>query len=355
MHSHNQLQSPLFRLPPELRNYIFDLSLTTTEDIVDPITPSDDDFCPSQDANRTIPALGIGLLSTCKRASSEISLAALYCNDISFTTPSHIFSLLDTSPITRKQLTRVTLSLRETRLMPASTDGTPCSPLAQQWLHFLTCLPRHSHYPTAWCARFPTLGSALPDLTHLIIDLTGMAPYRHAEMANLGIKTGYALALSRLLCGLAHRKPIPFDSSPMLYGNDSSASNEEWTYSHRSIGNFALSSLIAVEIRGYGAHMWDLGDTVRPTVGGKWHTISAWTELVGRVLLPWLLVSLSVERPWVGLLQGGNMFGLVALASAPSTAQVQRMGYERGTAWDEVLRMTREKQRDRHPVFELFT
>ncbi|KAF2150119.1 hypothetical protein K461DRAFT_296500 [Myriangium duriaei CBS 260.36] len=375
-----QQESPLLSLPPELRNYISELCLTSSKPIVNPLTPKSNATPETSSAYRSVPPLGAGLLATCQRVRHEVSKTALYANDLNFTTPSHITGFIETTPSDSLQsIQRITLSMRETPLLPVSTDGSPSSPLALQWLHFLTCLPPHLHYPGSWCSKLPTLPTSLPNLQHLRIDLTGMVRNRPAEMAYLGIKTGYALALSHLLRGLAHRPPVSFDYADSHYSSvspfptdDDSHANSDWMYAPKNVGQGRVPGLRIIEITGNGAHLWDLGDAIRPTCWGEWQTIQNWIVLVGRTLIPWLSVALDpslvagkssrrdsagpemLATPWVGLLQAQNEFSLAALPTSPNVKELRRLGYERATAWEEIIRLTKERERFDHPVFALF-
>lgn len=182
----------------------------------------------------------------------------------------------------------------------------------------------------------------------------------------MGIKTGYTAAMEGLLRGLGRRG---------------------------SKGR----GLKSVQVTGKGAHLWDLGEMVRPTCWGEWETVGAWVERVGGRVVPFLIaavgkgrgrevgrrdsgVELGVvvegeekgrhdgegwgdgdlrngdgsEGQWVGMLWTGNRFKLAGLEECPSEKVLRRMGHEHAVAWDEVLRMTADKERIGHPVFALF-
>lgn len=182
----------------------------------------------------------------------------------------------------------------------------------------------------------------------------------------MGIKTGYAAAMEGLLRGLGRR------------GSEG-------------------RGLRSVHVTGKGAHLWDLGEMVRPTCWGEWETVGAWVERVGGTVVPYLLGAVrggrrrevgrrdsgveagvmvegegkgrddvegqgdggvrnndGSEGPWLGMLWTGNRFSLAGLEECPSEKVLRRMGHEHAVAWDEVLRMTADKERVGHPVFAMF-
>ncbi|PSK46047.1 hypothetical protein B9Z65_5015 [Elsinoe australis] len=368
---HAQQSSRLLQLPAELLNHIITLSLTTKSPIFNPVQSSSspapsNHFSTSPYSPHSIPSLGSSLPSTCQMLHSLTPPHLLLSNTPTFTRPSLLLSFLSSLPISSiPHIHNITISLSETSLLHTSSPSSPSTLLLREWTHFLSC-PSTSHAPSVWCSPLPTLTASVPWLQHLTIDLEGCALNTSAEMAFMGIKTGYAAAMEGLLRGLGRRG---------------------------SKGR----GLKSVQVTGKGAHLWDLGEMVRPTCWGEWETVGAWVERVWKRVVPFLIgavggmegrevgrrdsgVELGVvveggekgrdggegwgdgvvrngdgsEGQWVGMLWTGNRFSLAGLEERPSEKTLRRMGFEHAVAWDEVLRMTADKERIGHPVFALF-
>ncbi|KAF4549296.1 Hypothetical protein D9617_22g066410 [Elsinoe fawcettii] len=195
-------------------------------------------------------------------------------------------------------------------------------------------------------------------------------------MAYLGIKTGYASALESLIAGIGKRGTSSTDIPGIGSGG----------------------RLKSLGITGQGAHLWDLGELVRPTVLGEWETIGKWVDLIGRRIVPHLtravggchvshrgyklkrvdsgtLIETSANpmteagediadahakqeyayiSSWAGILWTKNRFSLAGLDEAPTEKTLRSMDYRNAMSWDEIVRMTACQERIGHPVFALF-
>lgn len=315
----SQDQSPLFRLPPELRLEIYRLCLSTHETITDPAG----ELSPTGQGKRYspyrhVPVLGIALRRTCQRIRAEVPLAPLCENHFTFTRAGEISSFLETlarmalpvfgiplASTPAPTLRAFTISLLATPLHPTSADGTPSHPTATEWLHYLSCPAPHLHHSRQWCRGVPTLAPSVPKLEHLTLDLAGLASNLPAEMAYLGLKREYCTALAHLLCGMARAGPHPLaparsdpgageealesgavDASPMTSAESMA------TKGLLRIGAAPHQSLRSLRITGAGAHLWDLGGVARPSLLGEWAAVRLWTDRVGE-LVPWLQAAVA--------------------------------------------------------------
>lgn len=314
----DQLQSPLFRLPPELRNHIFSQAMLTSSPITDPVPANYPvTYGRPQECYHDLPPLGTNLLLTCQRAYLETDSSLLLSNDLSFTSPSHIFSFASHLPKTTT-IKSLTISLRQTNLFQSSSDGTPSAPLAAHWLHFLTCPTSALHPPTIWCSVLPTLATLFPKLESLTFDLKGLA----ANCPASGSKSSPVRALGKLIRSM--RKP---------------------------------EGLKSIAVRGEGKHIWDLGDVSRPGPCGEWIAVDAWTKLVGGEVVSALHVGLGAEEEegWTGVVRKDDgEFEIVARRSELCDKEKREQGISEATSWDEVLRLTSARDRHGHPAFALF-
>ncbi|KAG8628901.1 hypothetical protein KVT40_002766 [Elsinoe batatas] len=182
-------------------------------------------------------------------------------------------------------------------------------------------------------------------------------------MAFLGIKSGYASALEGMIAGLGKRAGQGSNMPGLGSGG----------------------RLKSLEITGKGAHLWDLGELLRPTILGEWETIERWIDLIGRRIIPHLLGAVGVSQPdnalkrvdsatamnekdkapticteqelcqdllqssaqvsWVGMMWTKKRFSLVALDHVPSGRGVKGMGYKNMMSWEEIMWMTTARER----------
>ncbi|KAK3705241.1 hypothetical protein LTR37_013402 [Vermiconidia calcicola] len=126
---HPQSQSPLLKLPSELRAEIYDLALTADGPILDPNVP--------ESRWHEIPPLGLGLFRTCRLIYLEIDSQLLYQrNEFSFTAPIHAHDfLLKLSSRERICIRSLTFDLREL----ISDDFRPDRKFIKVWRHYIFC------------------------------------------------------------------------------------------------------------------------------------------------------------------------------------------------------------------------
>ncbi|KAF2225300.1 hypothetical protein BDZ85DRAFT_280480 [Elsinoe ampelina] len=177
-------------------------------------------------------------------------------------------------------------------------------------------------------------------------------------MAFLGIKTGYASALEGMIAGLGKKAGTGSNTPGLGSGG----------------------RLKSLEITGKGAHLWDLGELLRPTILGEWETIERWIDLIGRRIIPHLLGAVGASQPdnvlkridsatamneegktptvcnkqrlsaelvpgsgrapWTGMMWTKKRFSLVALDIVPNERGVKGMGYKNMMSWEEIMLMT---------------
>ncbi|KAI4755358.1 hypothetical protein E4T52_08293 [Aureobasidium sp. EXF-3400] len=167
-----QSQSPLFKLPGELRNWIYELALTPTTSIVNPtwnptINPQ----------HQQIPSIGIALLRTCRaiylEANDSISLKQ---GDFVFTRVAHIQSFFSGLSLAQaSHIRHITIDLREAASGDTTLQSEQSTVVANEWIHYFCCT-RGAHMMGAWCAELGTLKSDIPHLRSLCIDLTNWQP-----------------------------------------------------------------------------------------------------------------------------------------------------------------------------------
>jgi hypothetical protein len=120
-----QLQSPLIRLPAEIKHIIYSLCFVTEHPIIDPNTDGPN--------NRTIhPKLGINLLQTCRRTYYEADRRPLFAsNTFRFTTVNAMRTFLHSIPASH----RMCIQDIEIDVRQVHSDRPD---LAREWLDYLT-------------------------------------------------------------------------------------------------------------------------------------------------------------------------------------------------------------------------
>lgn len=149
-----QLQSPLLRLPAEIRNMIYRFAFTADSPIVDPtvLHPvgeedyKDDDLEIPVSRNRSVPALGTALLQTCQLIREEADVRTLYFNNsFAFTsiTTAHFF-LTSLSPTFSSMVRDVEIDARNM--------GTPEYGLCYEFTAYLSARPNEyfNQYGSLW-------------------------------------------------------------------------------------------------------------------------------------------------------------------------------------------------------------
>lgn len=167
-----QTQSPLFALPEELRNWIYDLVLTPSSSITNP--SFDTTVKPKyQDG----PRVGVAILRTCRAIYLEANSSALLRNgDFIFTRMTHIQAFFSQLSLAQASLIKnITIDLRETAPGCATLRTEQSAIIANEWLHYLNCL-QGAHMPGTWCSNLSTLKADIPHLRSLCIDLTNWQP-----------------------------------------------------------------------------------------------------------------------------------------------------------------------------------
>jgi hypothetical protein len=171
----SQTHSPLFRLPGELRNWIYELALTPTAPIVNPTW---DTTVGSQ--HQQIPSMGVALLRTCRaiylEANDSVSLKK---GDFVFTRVAHVQSFFSRLSLAQaSHVRRITIDLREAASGDTSLQSEQSTTIANEWIHYFCCI-RGAHMLGAWCADLSTLKSDVPHLRSLCLDLANWQP-KHA-------------------------------------------------------------------------------------------------------------------------------------------------------------------------------
>ena len=195
-----QSQSPLFRLPIELREQIYQLALTAERPFTDPrIGP----LIRSPYTDR--PPLGVAILRTCQRVYAEVDISFLYLhNTLRFTSPKLISAFLDRLPPKHRHLlSGITCDLRTLNPSDALVGGA--EPLAE-WTHYLHCT-RDRHPRLLACRRFDDvlqLHIPPPRLKWVAFDVTtlqqqiGVVPERLALSSSDIIRGRQVTTLGRL-------------------------------------------------------------------------------------------------------------------------------------------------------------
>jgi hypothetical protein len=184
-----QTHSPLFKLPGELRNRIYELALTPTASIVNPTWDTT-----VKPQHQQIPSMGVALLRTCRaiylEANDSVSLKK---GDFVFTRVAHIQSFFSRLSLAQASHVRhVTIDLREAASGDTTLQCEQSTVIANEWIHYFCCT-RGAHMLGAWCADLSTLKSDIPHLRSLCLDLTNWQP-KHA-----GSRTGGWKYLQTLL------------------------------------------------------------------------------------------------------------------------------------------------------------
>jgi hypothetical protein len=121
-----QLQSPLLRLPAEIKHMIYALCFTADETIVNPTAKCD------RSGSRQLPALGVALLQTCRRLYREADRRPLYSqNTFRFTTAAKARAFFQALQCNlRSSIHDIEIDVREIHSDHPS--------LAREWLQYLT-------------------------------------------------------------------------------------------------------------------------------------------------------------------------------------------------------------------------
>ncbi|KAJ9622743.1 hypothetical protein H2203_006394 [Taxawa tesnikishii (nom. ined.)] len=193
---HPQLQSALLRLPGELRNKIYRYALLTPEPILNPTLGRT-----VRPQHKQIPDLGTALLRTCRLAYHEADARVLYSgNSFRFTRAAHVFFFLRRlSPAQKREIGAVTLDLREAGRMSVGGGAGAGDVVQAEWLHYLTC-DSVAHSVGVWCSNLGTLGSDVPHLRHLRLELAGWQT-RNGGMGGVGEAGKKTWACLRTLVG----------------------------------------------------------------------------------------------------------------------------------------------------------
>lgn len=167
-----QTQSPLFGLPGELRNHIFDLALTPSTSIVD---PSWDTTIESE--HHQLPSTGVALLRSCRAAYLEANDSVPLKNgDFVFTQVAFIQAFFSRLSLAQASHVRhITIDLREAASGDTTLQSEQSATVANEWMHYFCCT-RGAHMLGAWCADLGTLRSDIPYLSSLCFDLTKWQP-----------------------------------------------------------------------------------------------------------------------------------------------------------------------------------
>ncbi|OCL06585.1 hypothetical protein AOQ84DRAFT_223671, partial [Glonium stellatum] len=126
-----QQQSPLLRLPGEIRNMIYLYSLTTALPITDPATGGAA-HTTIKSPHHHIPALGTTLLQTCRLINHELDLRPLYTrNTFRFTSVTHTHRFL---ALLAPEHSR---SIRDLEIDVRDTDARHPGP-SREWAQYLS-------------------------------------------------------------------------------------------------------------------------------------------------------------------------------------------------------------------------
>ena len=189
----SQSRSSLVSLPGELRNQIFELALLSDNSIVNPY------FEPSaRPRHHHVPDFGVAIARTCQAMYNDFDQTPLLKhNTFVFTRVTHVHAFY--AHLTRAQMRMIrsiTIDLREAASGYANDGGVENADIiSNEWMHYLTC--DHLAHPSGvWCSKLSTVGSDIPDLRELVLDLTGwQSPFAGAR------RSGWKY-LQRLLGGL---------------------------------------------------------------------------------------------------------------------------------------------------------
>ncbi|KAH0385011.1 hypothetical protein KCU92_g3897, partial [Aureobasidium melanogenum] len=167
-----QTHSPLFGLPGELRNEIFDLALTPSTPIVDPRW--DTTIKPE---HHQITSLGIALLRTCRAIYLEANDSVpLKKGDFVFTRVAHIQAFFSRLSLAQASHVRhITIDLQDAASGDTTLHSEQSATIANEWIHYFCCT-RGAHMLGSWCAELSTLRSDIPYLRSLCFDLTNWQP-----------------------------------------------------------------------------------------------------------------------------------------------------------------------------------
>ena len=320
-----ELQSPLLRLPPELRNRITELCLVSSNAIVNP--------SPLTSANaktpllirpkhQSIPALGTALLRTCRQLHFEIDFRPLYAgNTICFTRITHLTSFVRSLAYDKRHLIdHLTLDLREASVCCNTTRGYSSDPVVLEMTHFLSCsLMSAGHVPGIWCCGLSTLKSDRLNITSLTIDLHGLSDVVPNDMGVRGYKCGSVIVLAQMLK--------------------------------------RIKGLKLLEIVGQKGDLWDLVNVSKPMIYGEWATIEGWLDMVGRLLMPFMRQAVCCddragdEEHWSGWVWNDQKIALQAHHRCPTMVPA---GYDNMCSWEQCLKQTEDRNRSGLPVFKLF-
>ena len=113
----SQQQSIFFRLPPEIRLIIYDMSLTSEQPITDPVEAVEDIFDECEWSYTHATGLGLGLFRTCQTIQREISIKTLIVhNNFHFSCPAELSIFLSTIPRQCRHLIKhIRLSVMQAR------------------------------------------------------------------------------------------------------------------------------------------------------------------------------------------------------------------------------------------------
>jgi hypothetical protein len=170
-----QTRSPLFKLPGELRNQIYDLALTPTTPIINPTWNTT-----LKPRHHQLPHLGISLLRTCRAIYLEAhDSTPLKKGNFIFTRVAHIQSFFSRLSLAQgSYIHHITIDLREAAVGDTVLQTEQSASVANEWIHYFCCT-RGVHMMGAWCADLSTLKCDIPYLRSLCFDLTNWQP-KHA-------------------------------------------------------------------------------------------------------------------------------------------------------------------------------
>ena len=229
MDTNPQLSSPLFRLPPELREEIYTLCLTSASPITDPTI----DFA-IRPKHKHVPPLGTPLLRACRRIHQECdALPLLYQqNTFRFTRPSIASDFfIRLSPQNRALIDAVLVDLR--LCLQNEGFGSTNDLLAMEWVHYIDCPTCQPSGPrTCQCMALGSihLASTLPHLRRLTLDIVevqkGAAGIAEAQWDLLGRflsgifdESCYRLATLKIwIRGLDVKNEVVEVAAPLLGG-----------------------------------------------------------------------------------------------------------------------------------------
>ncbi|KEQ74402.1 hypothetical protein M436DRAFT_44238 [Aureobasidium namibiae CBS 147.97] len=167
-----QTQSPLFKLPGELRNWIYELALTPEAPIVNPTWETT-----IHPQHQQIPSMGMALLRACRATYLETNdSVSLKKGEFIFTRVAHIQSFFSRLSLAQASHVRhITIDLREAASEDTTLQREQSTIVANEWIHYFCCT-RGAHMMGAWCADLGTLKSDVPHLRSLCLDLTNWQP-----------------------------------------------------------------------------------------------------------------------------------------------------------------------------------